>query len=268
MASMILRRLRQLLGASTATPATEIPAGERVYAIGDIHGRADLFAALIEGIDGDDAARRTARTTVILLGDLIDRGLDSAGVIRLAREWQGRRTVRILAGNHEEMFLEALDDERAMRQFLRFGGREMLLSYPLERHDYDRAELSEMADLVRRVVPSEDITFMRSFEDQIRIGDYLFVHAGVRPGVALTAQQTGDLRWIREDFLRHDESFGPIVVHGHTISQAPEFRHNRIGIDTGAYRSGQLTALGLEGARRWILNAVDEGGAVSLRHAA
>jgi serine/threonine protein phosphatase 1 len=267
-ASTILQRLRQLLGSSTAAPAAAIPAGERVYAVGDIHGRADLLAALIEGVDADDAARGTARTTVILLGDLIDRGPDSAGVIRLAREWQGRRTVRILAGNHEEMFLQALEDERAMRQFLRFGGREMLLSYPLDRRDYDRAELAEMADLVRGVVPPEDIAFMRSFEDQIRIGDYLFVHAGLRPGVELSAQQTGDLRWIREDFLKHEESFGPLVVHGHTISEAPEFRHNRIGIDTGAYRSGRLTALGLEAPHRWVLNAVGEGGAASAARAA
>jgi len=254
-------RLRQLFGAAPP-PSAAIPAGERVYAIGDVHGRSDLFTALVAAIDADDARRGPARTTVILLGDLIDRGPDSAGVIRLAREWQQRRNVRILMGNNEEMFLDALEKEEVMRHFLRLGGREMLLSYLDDPAAYTRAELSEVADLARTAIPEGDIAFIRTFEDLVRIGDYAFVHAGVRPGIPLDAQRRGDLRWIREAFLDHADPFGAIVVHGHTISDLPEFRHNRIGIDTGAYRSGRLTALGLEGTNRWLLNSVVKDGAV------
>ena len=138
----------------------------------------------------------------------------------------------------------------------------MLLSYPLDPLAYTRAELGEVADLARAVIPEQDITFIRSFEDQVELGDYLFVHAGIRPGVALADQRRADLRWIREAFLDHDESFGRVVVHGHTISDSAQIRHNRIGIDTGAYRSGRLTALGLEGTNRWLLTAVAHDGAV------
>lgn len=258
-------RLRQLIGAAPPLPVATIPPGERVYAIGDIHGRADLFSALIAAIDADDASRGLARSTVVLLGDLIDRGPDSAGVIRLAQQWQARRTVRILMGNHEEMFLDALEQEEVMRHFLRFGGREMLLSYPLDPLAYTRAELGEVAVLAREAIPAGDIAFIRQFEDQIRIGDYLFVHAGIRPGIPLADQRPSDLRWIRDAFLDHEESFGPVVVHGHTISDLPQFRHNRIGIDTGAYRSGRLTALGLEGTNRWLLTSAAEDGAVRVQ---
>lgn len=258
----MLSRLRQLLGARPPAPTAALPQGQRAYAIGDIHGRADLLAPLIAAIDADDTARGQAATTIILLGDLIDRGPDSAGVIRLARDWQQRRNVRILMGNHEEMFLTALERTEAMRHFLRFGGREMLLSYPLDPMAYTRAELDEVAGLARGVIPAEDIAFIRSFEDRVRLGDYLFVHAGIRPGVALEEQSASDLRWIREDFLTHDESHGPIIVHGHTIFDCPQIRHNRIGIDTGAYRSGRLTALGLEGTKRWLLTSAATEGAI------
>lgn len=262
---LMFSRLRQMLGAAPQPPAAAIPAGERVYAIGDIHGRADLLAALIAAIDADDAARATARTTIILLGDLIDRGPDSAAVIQLARGWQQRRTVRILMGNHEEMFLDALEQEEVMRHFLRFGGREMLLSYPLDPMVYTRAELADVASLAREVIPDADIAFIRSFEDRIQIGDYLFVHAGIRPGTAIEAQRQSDMRWIREAFLDHPDSFGAVVVHGHTIFDSPQIRHNRIGIDTGAYRSGRLTALGLEGTNRWLLTSAAEDGAVRVQ---
>ncbi|MCZ8326135.1 MAG: metallophosphoesterase family protein [Sphingomonadaceae bacterium] len=258
----MLSRLRQLFRAAEPANTATLPAGQRAYAVGDIHGRADLFAALIAAIDADDAARGPAATTVILLGDLIDRGPDSAGVIRLAREWQARRPVRILTGNHEEMFLDALEKPEVMRHFLRFGGRETLLSYPIDPLEYTRAELDEVITLARRAIPPEDIAFVRSFEDQVLLGDYLFVHAGIRPGVPLDDQRQSDLRWIREPFLDHPESFGPVVIHGHTITEQAEIRTNRIGIDTGAYRSGRLTALGLESTERWLIGAIEQEGAV------
>jgi serine/threonine protein phosphatase 1 len=151
-----------------------------------------------------------------------------------------------------------------LRHFLRYGGRETLLSYPIDAEAYTRAELAETRELALAAIPPEDLEFIRSFEDQVRLGDYLFVHAGIRPGVPLEDQRTGDLRWIRETFLSHAESFGPVVVHGHTIFAEPEVRANRIGIDTGAYTSGRLTALGLEGTARWTIEARDEAGAISI----
>lgn len=263
----MFKSLRSLLRSPTPASTAALPQGSRVYAVGDVHGRADLFAALIAAIDADDAAREPADTCVVLLGDLIDRGPDSAGVIHLARDWQARRKVRILMGNHEEMFLDALEKEEVMRHFLRFGGRETLLSYPIDPLAYTRAELDEVIALAKAAIPQADIDFVRSFEDQILLGDYLFVHAGIRPGVGLDQQRVSDLRWIREDFLSHGESFGPVVVHGHTIFDEPDVQHNRIGIDTGAYKSGLLTALGLEGRSRWTIGASDAKGAIRVtRH--
>lgn len=261
----MLKSLRSLLRAPQAAPTAAVPAGQRVYAVGDIHGRADLFAALIDAVEADDAARGGAETLVILLGDLVDRGPDSAGVIALARDWQARRRVRILMGNHEEMFLDALESEEVLRHFLRYGGRETLLSYPIDPVAYSRAELAETQALARAAVPEADLEFVSAFEDSIALGDYLFVHAGIRPGVPLEEQRASDLRWIRETFLSHGESFGPVVVHGHTIFDEPEVRSNRIGIDTGAYKSGRLTALGLEGTARWTIEARKEEGAIEIR---
>lgn len=245
--------LRQLFSAKPARPAPAVPPGERVYAIGDIHGRRDLFDALIAAIDADDAASGPGKTTVILLGDLIDRGADSAGVLAAARTWQQRRTVRILAGNHEEMFLECFTDTELMRHFLRFGGRETVLSYPVDRVAFACADAEEAQALMHAAVPESDLAFIRGFEDRIVIGDYLFVHAGIRPRVPLDRQELRDLRWIRGAFTDSRADHGFVVVHGHTIFAAPDVRPNRIGIDTGAYRTGTLTALRLEGTSRSLL---------------
>ncbi len=259
----MLKSLRNLFSASQSAPSSAaLPPGERVYAVGDIHGRLDLLRALAAAIEADDAARGDAQTTIILLGDLIDRGPDSAGVIAFVRDWQARCPVRVLAGNHEEMLLASLESDAALRAFLRFGGKETLLSYPIDPAHYSRCDIAETRALMQAAIPAKDIAFIRSFEDQIALGDYLFVHAGIDPAVPLDQQQTQDLRWIREPFLRHEADFGAVVVHGHTIFGAPEVRHNRIGIDTGAYASGRLTALGLEGTARWFIEAHEDEGAV------
>ena len=258
-----LNRLRTLFGPAPSGPAPAIPPGERIYALGDVHGRLDLFEAAIAAIEADDTASRPAQTTVILLGDLIDRGPDSAGVIAAARAWSERRPVRILLGNHEEMLLRALDSDEVMRHFLRYGGRETVLSYLSEPDRYHRAELAEARALMVDAIPETDLDFIRSFDDSIRVGDYLFVHAGIDPDTPLEGQSGGDLRWIREPFLSHAGSFGPVVVHGHTITDRPHVRHNRIGIDTGAYRSGRLTALGLQGTQRWLIEVQDLGGTIA-----
>ena len=256
----MLNKLRTLFAgkAEPALPPTCVPAGQRVYAIGDIHGRLDLFTQMMARIEADDAARGAAQTTVILLGDLVDRGPDSAGVIAAARAWGQKRTVRYLAGNHEEMFLGSFEREDTLRHFLRHGGRETLLSYPIDPEDYNRATLDELRVMLPHFVPDEDIAFLRGMENSIRIGDYLFVHAGIRPGVPLDEQQTSDLRWIRGEFIEDRSPRDFAVVHGHTITDEPGITPTRIGIDTGAFASGRLTAVGLEGAERWLIVALDE----------
>lgn len=237
-----------------------LPDGQRIYAIGDIHGRLDLFTQMMDRIEADDAARGPAETLVILLGDLVDRGPDSAQVIATARDWQARRPVRILMGNHEEMFLRALEDETSLRQFLRIGGRETVLSFGIDRGEYRDLSIEDLFDRLQHLIPRADITFMQSMENLIRIGDYAFVHAGIDPSTPLNAQRTSDLRWIREPFLSHPAKFDVCVVHGHTIREnvevhAPRKWPNRIGIDTGAFRTGRLTAIGLQGRNRWFMEA-------------
>lgn len=262
----MFRALKQLFARGGNAPTAAIPPGQRVYAIGDIHGRRDLFEALVDAIDADDAAATAAETTIVLLGDLVDRGADSAGVVALARAWQRRRRVRILGGNHEEMFLRSFDELEMFRHFLRHGGRDTALSYGIGRAEFLAADLEEAQQLMRDHVPPEDLVFLAGFEDMVTIGDYLFVHAGIDPRVPLDEQRPQDLRWIREPFLSHPDSHGPVVVHGHTISDEPEDCGNRIGIDTGAFMSGRLTALVLEGTSRRYIEAAEENGCTAVRY--
>ena len=245
--------------------SASVPEGQRVYAVGDIHGRADLFIALIEAIEVDNRERGPAETTVVLLGDLVDRGPDSVNVLTLAREWQRFRNVRILAGNHEEMFLRSIEDIDMLRHFLRHGGRETLLSYGMDRKWYSRASIEELHARMIELVPQADLDFIAGFEDMVTIGDYVFVHAGIEPGIPLDKQQVSKLRWIREPFLSHREAFDGVVIHGHTITDMPEDQGNRIGIDTGAYNTGRLTALVLDGHERNYITAIADGvGGVSI----
>lgn len=234
----------------------ELPEGRRLYAVGDIHGRLDLLDALLDQIAADDAARGSAQTGIIFLGDLVDRGPDSAGVVERVRVLCAERPdTRCISGNHEEIFLGAHEGNGDMiRLLLRAGGDETLFSYGLDPQEVDQATIAELADMIDRAVPAEHIAFLRALDDYVVEGDYLFVHAGIRPGVAIEQQSTGDLRWIRQPFLEFSGNHGKLVVHGHTITDAVDERDNRIGIDTGAYRSGRLTALGIEGRQRWILD--------------
>jgi serine/threonine protein phosphatase 1 len=252
MALNLLRRFRP----AVVEPPT-VPAGERVYAIGDIHGRLDLFDALLDQIAADDAARGAAHTHLILLGDLIDRGAESRGVIERALQLRERHPrFHLLFGNHEEMLLAAVRSESAesMRFFIRNGGRETLLSYGITQDEYDHGSLTDLRLLANQRIPEEHLAFLESFEPSVVVGDYLFVHAGVRPGIALAEQSPSDLRWIRGEFLKSQRNHGHVVVHGHSVSEAVEEHANRIGIDTGAYATGRLTAIGLEATDRWFLS--------------
>jgi serine/threonine protein phosphatase 1 len=251
----MLETIRQLWTPKEASRLPRIPEGERIYAIGDIHGRLDLFAALVKAIEEDDRARASAEVTIVLLGDLIDRGPHSAGVLKAVRMWQAVRKLRVICGNHEEMFLDSFDDINIFRGFMLYGGRETVLSYPVDAAAFQAAELEEAQAMMNGAVPREDVDFIAGFEDYVVIGDYLFVHAGIRPDQPLRDQNPRAMRWIREPFLSHAGLHDHVVVHGHTISEEPELVHNRIGIDTGAYLSGRLTALGLEGEQRWLIEA-------------
>lgn len=250
-------KLFSLFKRKPAAPAEppRLPAGERVYAIGDIHGRDDLFADLLALIAADNGARAPAHTTLILLGDLVDRGPDSAAVVeRAMRIAAPFDRVRLLIGNHEECFLAALTgDVQRLRYFARIGGDATLRSYWRDEAAYNAATFEQLAADIAAKVPASHIAYLSRGEDLIEIGDYVFVHAGLRPGVPLHRQDPRDLRWIREEFLRETGDFGAVVVYGHTIGEAVDEQPNRIGIDTGAYASGRLTAIGLEGDARWFL---------------
>lgn len=232
-----------------------VPDGRRVYAIGDIHGRLDLLDALLASVDADDRARGSARSEIIFLGDLVDRGPDSRGVVERLMTLPDTRPARFLMGNHEEVLLRAAEgDLRALRFLIRIGGRETLLSYGISEQEYRDLDFDGLLALMQQKVPASHLAFLAAFEPWIEVGDYLFVHAGLKPGIAIENQEMSDLCWIREEFLSHRESFGKMIVHGHSITEDIDERPNRIGIDTGAFASGRLTAIGLEGDERWYLS--------------
>lgn len=222
--------------------------GTRLYAVGDVHGRADLLEELLARIDTDHATRPPSRKCVIFLGDLIDRGSASRSVIeRVLCLTSSSPDYICLAGNHEQLLLKVWDGERgAVPMFHRAGGRATMLSYGVCPETYDLWNFDELQRGVRHYIPQEHIDFIRHLPLSYRDGDYLFVHAGVRPGVALDAQRAEDLCWIREDFTSSDVDHQVMVIHGHSIQSDVVVRHNRIGIDTGAYKSGCLTAIAIE----------------------
>ncbi len=235
-------------------PAT-IPDGRRVYAVGDVHGCADRLGALHERIARDLAARPVAEVLLVHLGDYIDRGPDSAGVLRrIAAPPRGITHVVNLLGNHEAMMLEALDaaadGERGWRQavghWLANGGTASLVSWRIDELPPARWAAA---------IGGEVIEQLRGLRLRHAEGGYLFVHAGVRPGVHLLRQVADDLLWMREPFLSSSAEHGAVVVHGHTPVPAPQVRANRIGIDTGAVTGGALTCLVLEGETLGFLHS-------------
>jgi serine/threonine protein phosphatase 1 len=247
-----MRALRNLWR-KTSEPAAA--PGERVYVIGDVHGRADLLAAMLAELARHAAASApVARTKVVFVGDIIDRGPDSRKALALLEEARHRMPELItLLGNHEEMLLRSVaGDETALRNWMRFGGAQTVESFGL-------APLAEDADAVpyvaalRRAVPGAWIDWLKSWPLTERSGDYFIVHAGVKAGVALNRQARRDLLWARAGFVDNLHDHGSVIVHGHTISEAVELHPNRIGIDTGAYRSGTLSAICLEGMRTEVL---------------
>jgi serine/threonine protein phosphatase 1 len=245
---------RTLLSSGERAPAGK--EGARAYAVGDIHGRLDLLNEMLERIEADIASRGPKKTFIVFLGDLIDRGPDSAGVVERLRTYKPRFATPIfLSGNHEEVFLRVLHGERdLMSSWMKYGGGECSESYGMDAAALRLVDDQAAVDLLKAKVPRAHVEFLESFGDTFRFGDYLFVHAGIRPGVAIEEQEQFDLRWIREPFLSDAKEHGFVVVHGHTIVPKVEERGNRIAIDTGAYHTGVLTALAIEGDRRWFLS--------------
>jgi serine/threonine protein phosphatase 1 len=226
---------------------SRLPPGERVYAIGDVHGCVEKLQDMHHRIAADLQSRPVAHATVVHLGDYIDRGPDSAGVVaELIAPWPGDSPPRIvdLMGNHEEMMVMALaaqDDPRVAEQWLRNGGGASLHSWGLSHRDTPRAWWLGL--------PPRHLGYLRGLGLMHRAGGYVFVHAGIRPGVALERQTMEDLLWIREPFLNSTAPSDIVVVHGHTPADAPQIRPHRINVDTGAVLGGALTCVVLEADR-------------------
>jgi len=234
--------------------------GRRVYAVGDIHGHTDALAPLIRALQDDLAGDPVAeRPLLVFLGDYFDRGPDSRGVVDMILELEadGPFEVVALKGNHEDALLRVLTDADFGPNWIRNWGRATLRSYGVEvpAPGLEAAETARVQAELQAALPPRHRDFLARCVMSRTVGDYLFVHAGVRPGVALAAQDDKDLMWIRYDFLESEADFGKVVVHGHTPSDAPELRVNRIGIDTGVYYSGVLTAVRLEGTVQRIFQA-------------
>jgi len=248
-----------------AAPPRAVPEGSAVYAVGDIHGRLDLLARLVKQIGEHAAKLDVARKVLVCVGDYVDRGPHSKGVIDFLLDFSSGQVpagfvLKCLIGNHERMMIDFLaEPETVGPMWLRNGGLETLQSYGVvfETAAPRLAALQAARDALAAALPDRH----RDFLDQLllthREGDYLFVHAGLKPGVALDAQREADMLWIRAPFLHTPADYGCLVVHGHTITPEPEWEAWRIGIDTGAFYTGRLTALALVGERREIIQAVE-----------
>lgn len=262
--SMMLNPIRRFFSSRTQVGQAQdaqvasIPKGERIYAIGDIHGRVDLLSHLHRQIKEDaESAPRNVRKTIIYLGDYVDRGLNSKEVIDLllVRDLGDFHTV-YLKGNHEEILLAFLKDASIGSGWFAIGGAATALSYGIripaehpssQRFEYVRRELQAR-------VPDDHMRFLSRLELTYQLGSYLFVHAGVKPGVPLDRQSPHDLLWIRDEFRNWNGGFQKVIVHGHSLSHHPEYGNQRIGIDTGAYATNVLTCLVLQDRTHWFLS--------------
>ena len=240
---------RKLLTSKSPARRPRLPAGMRVYAVGDIHGRADLLSALFRRIDDDLKSQPIPTATQVFLGDYIDRGPDSRSVIDMLIARQDQSEVVLLKGNHESCALQFLSEPALLSGWKKIGGLSTVHSYGIASRGKDAPHTrheTAIAHALQQAMPERHRLFLRNLNLSFSCGDFFFVHAGVRPGVQLQQQSAHDLLWIRDDFLLHEEHFGKIVVHGHTPVSDPDIRPNRINIDTGAYATGRLTCLVLE----------------------
>jgi serine/threonine protein phosphatase 1 len=227
-----------------------LPDGVRIYAVSDVHGRADLLGDVFAAIDLHLSRAGRARTLHVFLGDYIDRGPASRQTIDLLIERSRSHESVFLRGNHEAFLLEVLRDGARMEVWKEYGGFQTLMSYGLAPSlKPGPGEQSELIRSLRAVMPEQHQRFFSSLKPCFSCGDFFFAHAGVRPGIPLPEQREEDLLWIRDEFLDSEEDFGKFIVHGHTPVPRPDLRANRINIDTGAYATGVLTLLTIEGDR-------------------
>ena len=231
-------------------PPARVPAGRRVYAVGDIHGRADLLVKLLEELRADvERGGFEGRPILVFLGDYVDRGFQSKDVLDiLLGDMMSPFETYFLKGNHEAAMLQFLTDPTIGPRWAEFGGIETLVSYGVRppRTRTSREQWQQASDELNAALPAEHLDFLNHLDLSVRIGDYVFVHAGVRPGVPLDQQTEYDLLWIREEFLADRRPLGAVIVHGHTPAPMPHHDSRRIGLDTGAYLSGKLTAARFE----------------------
>ena len=241
---------------NTAKPC--VPDGVLIYAVGDVHGQLHLLDALLEKITADAGRRVAQRRMLVFVGDYVDRGPDSAGVIeRLISGMPEGFETRCLMGNHEAILLTFLEDPETYEHWLMNGAETTLASYGVDAPGTgaSAATVASCRNRFAMALPSEHIAFLDNLPLSTSCGDYLFVHAGIRPGVPMQDQSRQDMLWIRDGFIESDTDFGAVVVHGHTYGPEPVVRTNRIGIDTGAWVHGRLTALCLSGEARAFLVA-------------
>jgi len=221
------------------------PNGMRIYAVGDIHGRADLLTRLMRLIDEDAEHAPEIRKVIVFLGDYVDRGFQSRDVIEyLSSGVLDRYETYFLKGNHEYAFEMFLSDPTFGPEWARFGGAETLMSYGIQppRSKIDKSGWEQVCAKLNQALPLEHRRFLNGLLLFKELGDYLFVHAGLRPGLALAEQNERDFLWIRDEFINDTGAFDRMIVHGHTPISDPHRDHRRIGIDTGAYLTGKLTA--------------------------
>lgn len=250
----MLSRLKMSLSSERVFTA---PEGERLYAIGDLHGRVDLLDRLMAGIEQDMTTFEGERLRLIFLGDYVDRGPDSKETLtRLMQIQKKYDHVNFLLGNHEEAMMTFLKDPKDGEAWLDYGGLETLDSYGVSAPSPQSSPqaLEKARNELAKKLPKAHKTFLESLRLSVTYGDYFFVHAGVRPGIALDEQQRHDLLWIRDEFLTSDWSPGKIVVHGHTPGERPQLARWRIGVDTGAYATGRLTCIVLENDTKRFLS--------------
>jgi len=244
--------------------AARLPDGLRIYAIGDNHGRADLLAALLRQIDVDCTLYPSSRPIVVFIGDYVDRGPASSEVLDLLLGCERTKETVFLKGNHEALVHRFLSVPAVLDEWRLCGGLETLVSYGLKPSlNAGVAEQRRLAKELAKSIAKPHLEFLDSLKLSFSCGNFLFVHAGIRPGVPIRKQREEYLLWIREEFLSCDQRFEKFVVHGHTPVRTPDVRSNRINIDTGAFATGRLTCIMIEGTamvplidvRDWMCNA-------------
>lgn len=238
-----------------ATPLPATADGERIYAIGDVHGRLDLLQTLMQHMERDVQSRGECPTRLIFLGDLIDRGPYSKQLLELAqRSHESCDRVTFLLGNHEDLLLEsAYGNVAAQRSWLQQGGEATLRSLGIDLPTFNEGSAQALADALCEVLGDDMLAWLDSLPLSFQSGDYFFCHAGIRPGVPLQRQRRQDLLWIRKKFLSSKRYHGAVIVHGHSETSQLVFDRNHINVDTAAYRTGVLSAVGLQGNLQWSI---------------